>query len=67
MLMAIAHFILFYIFAKITKWRTFFEKREKNVFFRRFLHTRKQSKSKFKNVLDMRYSYSSKEYVVKIL
>ena len=32
----------------------------------RFLHTQKQLKSKFKKILDMRYSYSCKEYVIKI-
>ena len=32
MLMAIADIIRFFIFAKITKWWTFFEKREKTCF-----------------------------------
>ena len=64
MLIAIAHIIRFFIFAKITKWRTFFEKRKKRVL--TVFCTKKQLKLKFKKVHDMHYSYSCKEYVVKI-
>ena len=35
-------------------------------FFHRLLQQKKKLKSNLKNVLDMRYSYSCKEYVVKI-
>ena len=43
-----------------------FRKEKKTCFFHRFLHTKKQLKFKFKKVIYMRYSYSCKEYVVKI-
>ena len=67
MSMAIVHIIRFFIFAKITKWPAFFEKRkQERVFFTVLCNKKKQLKSKFEKVLDMRYSCSCKEYVVKI-
>ena len=65
-LKVIALIIRFFILEKVTKWRTFFEKRKKRVFFSPFSAHKKQLESKFEKVLYMRYCYSCKEYVVKI-
>ena len=46
--MAITHIGQFFICTKITKWRTFFEKRKKRIFSPFFAHTKIQLKSKFK-------------------
>ena len=50
MLISIAHIIRFFIFAKITKWRIFSEKRKKCVFFIVFAK-KKQLKLKLKKSL----------------
>ena len=59
------YIVRFFTFAKITKWRTLFEK-EKNMFSHCFFFQKITSLNQNSNVLDMRYSYSCKEYVVKI-
>ena len=64
MLKAIAHIIQFFTLKKYQNGGRF-SKREKKCVFSSFFATKKQLKSKFKKVLDMRYSYSCKEYVVK--
>ena len=57
--------IYIFNFCRKNKIADIFRKEKKSVFFHRFLQRKKQLKSKFKKVFDMRYSYFSKDYVVK--
>ena len=52
-------------FCKNNKIADIFRNEKKMCFFTIFCNKKKQLKSKFKKVLDMRYSYSCKEYVAK--